>query len=181
MSVKKSQGAIGAAKLLKVMSGDRIHTKIDYYYTTANTNNSGANGLNSLLAHSATALSGSAQVGQLIKEASGTLSGALAANAGLAAFLNEPNNSSGSNQAPKAYLNVLFFDEQFKFDEASSGIFPVAYSPNSQQTISRIASDALEAGKNVYVYFSNELGMFMGNVATIMKPALISQNIQIRI
>ena len=158
MSVKKSQGAIGAAKLLKVMSGDRIHTKIDYYYTTANTNNSGANGLNSLLANLPTALSGSAQAGQLIKEASGTLSGALAANAGLAAFLNEPNNSSGSNQAPKAYLNVLFFDEQFKFDEASSGIFPVAYSPNSKQTISRIASDALQAGKNgyVYVYFSNE-------------------------
>ena len=36
-SIKKSQGAIGAAKLLKVMAGDRIHTSIDYYYTAANT------------------------------------------------------------------------------------------------------------------------------------------------
>jgi hypothetical protein len=30
--VKKSTGAIGAAKLLKVMAGDRIHTSVDYFY-----------------------------------------------------------------------------------------------------------------------------------------------------
>lgn len=39
MLVRKSTGAIGAAKLLKVMAGDRIHTQVDYFYTAANANN----------------------------------------------------------------------------------------------------------------------------------------------
>src|SRR5690606_2058011 len=54
-SIKKSQGAIGAAKLLKVMAGDRIHTAMDYYYTAANTSNSGADGITSLLTNLASA------------------------------------------------------------------------------------------------------------------------------
>jgi hypothetical protein len=50
-SIKKSTGAIGATKLLKVMAGDRIRTSVDYYYTIANsaTNNGGANPLTSFV------------------------------------------------------------------------------------------------------------------------------------
>src|SRR5690606_35831117 len=71
---------------------------------------------------------------------------------------NTPNETSGSNQAPKAYLNILFFDERFKFDEGASRVIPIGYNPGSKGTIAKLASNAVAAGKNgyVYVYFSNE-------------------------
>src|SRR5690606_38523115 len=157
-SIKKSQGAIGAAKLLKVMAGDRIHTSIDYYYTAANTSNSGASGITSLLTNLASAIMGSPATGGILKDAAGDLTSVLSTNTVLASLLNTPNASSGSNQAPKAYLHVLFFNEQFKFDENASVVVPVSYTPGTKGTIAKLASNAVQAGKNgyVYVYFSNE-------------------------
>jgi len=157
-SIKKSQGAIGAAKLLKVMAGDRIHTSIDYYYTAANTSNSGADGITSLLTNLASAIMGSPATGGILKDAATDLTNALSGNAGLISLLNTPNETSGANQAPKAYLNILFFNEQFKFDENASVVVPVAYSPNAKNTIAKIGANAVQAKKNgyVYVYFSNE-------------------------
>ena len=38
--LRKSTGAVGATKLLKVMSGDRIHVRVDYYHTSPGANNS---------------------------------------------------------------------------------------------------------------------------------------------
>src|SRR5690606_2495709 len=156
--IKKSQRAKGAAKLLKVMAGDRIHTSIDYYYTAANTSNSGADGITSLLTNLASAIMGSPATGGILKDAATDLTNALSGNAGLISLLNTPNETSGSNQAPKAYLHVLFFNEQFKFDENASVVVPVAYSPNAKNTIAKIGANAVQAKKNgyVYVYFSNE-------------------------
>ena len=73
-------------------------------------------------------------------------------------MLTYPNVNSNGNQAPKAYLNILFFDERFKFDEAASRVIPIGYNPGSKGTIAKLASNAVAAGKNgyVYVYFSNE-------------------------
>jgi RHS repeat-associated protein len=73
-------------------------------------------------------------------------------------LINPAPSTSGSNQAPKAYLNILFFDDQFKFDQNSSVVVKVAYSVNSKQTIDRKFSNALTAQKSgyVYIYFSNE-------------------------
>ncbi len=94
---KNTEGSIGGAKLLKVMSGDRIHTQVDYYYTSTNTDNSPANGINSLLASFATALGNSAQVSQIIKDGASTLTSALSSNTALVNMLNTPNNVSGAN------------------------------------------------------------------------------------
>jgi len=63
----------------------------------------------------------------VIKYATTELTNALSGNAGLISLLNTPNETSGSNQAPKAYLNILFFDERFKFDEAASRVIPIGY------------------------------------------------------
>ena len=73
-------------------------------------------------------------------------------------MLTYPNVNSNGNQAPNAYLNILFFDERFKFDEAASRVIPIGYNPGSKGTIAKLASNAVAAGKNgyVYVYFSNE-------------------------
>ena len=109
------------------MAGDRIHTSIDYYYTAANTSNSGADGITSLLTNLASAIMGSPATGGILKDAATDLTNALSGNAGLISLLNTPNASSGGNQAPKAYLNILFFDERFKFDEAASRVIPIGY------------------------------------------------------
>lgn len=156
--VRKSTGAIGGAKLLKVMAGDRIHASLEYYYTVANANNSPASGINSLIANFASALSASPAVGGLLKDASTAVTSSLQNNATLSSLLNTPNNTSGGNNAPKAYLNILFFNEQFVFDNTSSQVIPVAYTPNTKATINRMAANALTALKNgyVYIYFSNE-------------------------
>jgi hypothetical protein len=158
MLVRKSTGAIGAAKLLKVMAGDRIHTQVEYFYTAANTNTTGADGLNTLLGNLATAMVASGQVSGLLKDGASTLTSGLSGNPSFVSWLNMPNNTSGSNNAPKAYLNILFFDEQFRPDNVATQVIPVAYSPNTKATISRMFANAIAARQNgyVYVYFSNE-------------------------
>ena len=94
------------------MAGDRIHTSIDYYYTAANTSNSGASGITSLLTNLASAIMGSPATGGILKDAAGDLTSVLSTNTVLASLLNTPNASSGVNQAPKAYLHVLLFNAQ---------------------------------------------------------------------
>jgi RHS repeat-associated protein len=159
MLVKKSGGAIGAAKLLKVMAGDRIHAKVDYWYDVVNANNTNANGIQSIVASLLSALGASGQPSALIKSNITTVTNSLTNDADLVSFLNTAPATSGSNQAPKAYLNVVFFDEQLKFDKDNSKIYPVAYiSDKLKKTIDRSMSNAVSVVKNgyVYVYFSNE-------------------------
>lgn len=158
MMVRKSTGAIGAAKLLKVMRGDRIHAYVEYFYTAANVNNSLANGIGSLLATLGSALAGNGGVAEYLKPAASDLAANLSGNGALAGLLNTNPSTSGANQAPKAYLHVLFFDEQLKFDAAASRVFPVAYSPNAKAAIDKRLANAIQAQRNgyAYVYFSNE-------------------------
>jgi RHS repeat-associated protein len=150
--VRKSTGAIGAAKLLKVMPS------VDYYDSQINSNNTGANGLTSLITNFATALSASGHVSALLKDEASTLNTALQNTPALGTLLNTPNNTSGANNAPKAYLNIVFFDEQLKYDGTSSVVVPVRYNVNTKATISKMAGSAVLAKKSgyVYVYVSNE-------------------------
>jgi RHS repeat-associated protein len=55
-------------------------------------------------------------------------------------------------------LNIIFFDDQFKYESGASTVVPVAYTPNVKATISKMTANAITAKKNgyVYVYFSNE-------------------------
>lgn len=159
MLVKKSGGAIGAAKLLKVMAGDRIHAKVDYWYDVVNANNTNANGRQSIVTSLLSALGASTQPSVLIKSDITSVTNSLSNDADLFSFLNTAPSTSGANQAPKAYLNIVFFDEQLKFDKTNSKIYPVAYiSDKLKKTIDRSMSNAVSVVKNgyVYVYFSNE-------------------------
>jgi RHS repeat-associated protein len=158
MLVRKSTGSIGAAKLLKVMAGDRIHTRVDYYYSTNNANNSPANPIVSLLANFASAIFGSPQVTSAMKDAVSGITSDLNATPALANLLNTPNASQAGNNAPKAYLNIIFFDDQFRFDSTSSMVIPVGYYPNERKTIDQTTTNAVTANKSgyVYVYVSNE-------------------------
>jgi len=156
-----SNGTIGATKLLKVMAGDRIHTKVDYYYATANnTNNSSTTTLNNIVSSIVSSITYSNAPGNLIKGGETTVSNQLNANTIFSGFVNPSPNTNPNNGSllPKAYLCVLFFDEQFKFDEAGSRVYPISYSSNGVGTIDKTFSNAIAAGKNgyAYIYFTNE-------------------------
>ncbi|HLG39513.1 MAG TPA: RHS repeat-associated core domain-containing protein, partial [Chitinophagaceae bacterium] len=129
-------------------------------YTTTNsaTNNSGANPLNSFVNSLTSVFGVNTQVSPLLKNDATTVTGQLSGNSVFTTMINPSPSTSGSNQAPKAYLNVLFFDDQFKFDAGSSVVVKVAYAVNSKQTIDRMFSNAITANKSgyVYIYFSNE-------------------------
>ena len=159
---RKSTGAIGAAKLLKVMSGDRIHALLDYYYSVANANNAGASGIISLVANLASAITSSGQVALDLKNGASSIASGLNSNSSLVSLLNTPNNNAGSNNAPKAYLNILFFDERFKPDIGSSRVIPLPYG-SGKGTINRSGATAISCNKNgyVYLYFSNESDEFV--------------------
>lgn len=152
--VRKSTGAIGAAKLLKVMKGDSIYAAVEAYYNTANTNNSGASGITSLVANLASALLASGQVSPLLKDNAAALTTGVAGDGALASLLNTPASTSGGNQAPKAYLNIVFFDEQLRPDTDACRVVPVAYNATTKQAL--MGATEVQKSGYVYVYVSNE-------------------------
>jgi RHS repeat-associated protein len=160
--VRSSGTSIGAAKLLKVMAGDRIHTKLDYYYNSANTTNSTSSPVGTMINSLINTLTGSPAASPILHGNESAISTQLSADSYLSAFVNpnpntNPNNSA--QQAPKAYLCVLFFNEQFQFDKDHSFIEKVQYLTNGNYgNIDRTFSNAIEAQKNgfAYIYFTNE-------------------------
>jgi RHS repeat-associated protein len=149
---------LGPNMVLKVMAGDNISTSVKYYYL--NNNNSGSG---SALSTIGTAFVNSlfgAQSSSLGKNQSLAIGNNLTTPSGnfVTNFLSH-NNESGT--APKAYLNIAFFDEQFKFVEQDL-VTPTVGSwfkrvssgnnPNATMTLQQ------KAPKNgwVYIYLTNE-------------------------
>jgi RHS repeat-associated protein len=153
--LRKSTQAIGSGKLLKVMAGDKIHAKVDYYIPNDATDNSNANGLSSILSNLVSLLNGSTAPAA-IKGDGSTATTNLNNNTPFTTFL-APQGTGVISSMPKAYLNVLFFDEQFKFVQENSEIVQVTTKGSGQQ-IFRILGNAKLAARNgyVYVYISNE-------------------------
>jgi len=153
--LQKTTQAIGAGKLLKVMANDKLHVKVDYYIPSATTDNSSSNGLSDVLANLLGLLNGSAAPAALHGSGS-TITTSLNNNTGFTSFLS-PQGTGSTSSMPKAYLNILFFDNQFKFISQSSEIIQVSTEGSGQQ-IQRISGNAKLAPRNgyVYIYLSNE-------------------------
>lgn len=153
--LRKTTQSIGAGKLLKVMARDKVHVSVDYYMTNDATDNSGANGLSALLV-ALTNLIDNSPVTSIFHGSGSAVTGNLNSNTPFTSFL-APQSGSGGTTMPKAYLNIIFFDEQFRFVGTNSEIIQVSVK-GSGQTITRISGSAKEAMKNgyAYVYVSNE-------------------------
>ncbi|WP_255153987.1 RHS repeat-associated core domain-containing protein [Ferruginibacter sp. HRS2-29] len=151
--VRSSTGKIGAGKLLKVMSGDKIHATVQYYFS-ANTGGSGT-GLSTLVSALTNILTNSVASSGVVKSNAAALSSAVNVDPAAATYFTNVNNASGSTR-PKAYLNILFFDEQFRFDAAASYTEQIG-TTNPGQIIVALGS-AKQAKKNgyCYIYISNE-------------------------
>lgn len=153
--LQKSGQNIGAGKLLKVMSGDRIHAKVDYYIPSGSADNGSADGLNALLSQLGTLL-GSSSAPAALKGNGSTITSSLNSQGAFTGFMNPQVGSGGS--LPKSYLNILFFDEQFKFISQNSVSVQVTTMGGSGDQLSRFGGSAISAPKNgyVYVYINNE-------------------------
>jgi RHS repeat-associated protein len=129
-----------------------LHVKVDYYIPNDATDNSNADGIGSIIAILANLINNNIPV---LHGAGNAIKGNLETSVPFTNFLSPQSGSGGS--MPKAYLNILFFDEQFRFVSSGSEIVQVD-TKGSGQPIYRLGGSAKEAPKNgyAYVYVSNE-------------------------
>jgi RHS repeat-associated protein len=140
---------IGPALVLKVMSGDRFNINVNSFYRAPEENVNPASLLPDILAALATGIVGN--IGDLkgkveiLSDIAGPFGSAMSS------LLNDQAEADGSK--PKAFLNYVFFDEQFN-KMPNSGFIQVG-GPNL--VVPRCVSNLL-APKNgfVYIYVSNQ-------------------------
>ena len=159
------------------MAGDRVQIKVDYYVDNTSTDNGSANGLSSIIT-ALTSLINSSSVTTSFHGGGSTVTDNLNNSTPFTSFFSPENGSGGT--MPKAYLNILFFDEQFNFVSTNSEIIQVD-TKGSGQTITRIGSSAKEAPKNGYAYVfvsneSNNLVYFDNFQVTHERGSLIEDN-----
>jgi RHS repeat-associated protein len=165
---------IGTGIVLKVMAGDHVNIHVSSWYkTNGATPGTPINPLNDLLAAlysgigSAAATHGTTAT-QL--QSSGVLT------PGATNFL---SNRSYTSTIPKAYLNWVLFDDQFKMVSSGSG----AQQVGADNTFTTMVQNGLTAAKNgyLYVYVSNEtpnINVYFDNlqVTHIKGPLLQEQS-----
>jgi len=83
--------------------------------------------------------------------------------------LKEKNQNNGQSNRPKAYLNFVLFDDDFKLVEDNSGVRQVKESPDELQEL-KVEKMAVEKSGFLYVYTSNESqqDVFFDNVALVV-------------
>ena len=149
---------IGLGITLRVMSGDKIDIYGKSYYFQSNTGGSGVNNDPTILSiltaflggptSSVTNMHGSVTAGQLNGN-SGTTNG-------ITSLLgNETTQNNTNTQVPKAYINWILFDEQFKC--VNSGFAPVGASGvlTDYGTVSALHNIPVIKNGFVYIYCSN--------------------------
>jgi RHS repeat-associated protein len=143
----------GPGIVLKVMSGDVVNIGVQSYYRSKNITPQNGNVLNDILSSLAggiVAASGVVKgtIGDLSNPSSSPLLGALNT------FRNNYNHDMPGK--PKAYLNWVLLDEQFKYVDAwpQSGVKPV----EGADAVHPLSSGEIDIAKNgyLYIYVSNE-------------------------
>ncbi|MFL5788319.1 MAG: DUF6443 domain-containing protein [Flavisolibacter sp.] len=147
--VNGSGNKIGPAIALKVMAGDQFNVRVSYWYSSGTTSYPSPNPLNELVNALATSLGGI--LGSHATSTQLSSSTSFSNNAGY--FLNSEAYTSSN---PKAYLNWVLFDEQFKYVASSSGYIQVG--PANGTTVSPLMQNGIPINKNgyLYVYVSNQ-------------------------
>ena len=142
---------IGPNSLLKVMAGDVLSAKADYYYPGPVTNNN-----NSQIADIVTgliqAITGSPAVNPIVHGSTTNISSDLNASVPFQSIADPDKNAT--DNIPRAYLNIMFFNERFEFVEEGSMALRVSQPGDGAAPL--VLSD-IKAPKNgyVYIYLSN--------------------------
>jgi RHS repeat-associated protein len=161
----------GLGITLKVMAGDKIDIFGKSYYFQNNTGGSGVNSsipfleiLNGLIG-SPNGTVGAAGHGEVTAT---QLSGLSATTNGIQTLLtNETTESNSNTQRPKAYINYLLFDEQFKC--VGSGFSPVGGNSTLKDHHPELQNIPVIKNGYVYIYCSNEspVNVFFDNLQVV--------------
>jgi|GEM_PF-197239 len=149
---------IGPNTILKVMAGDILNGTAKYYYQSSGQSNN----VNNIISNIANSLFGFLQnpgnVSGVIKD--NISNNFLSSNGGpLLPFITDNNPPPANTRTPKAFLNYIFFDEQFRYVKDCSGAIPVPQLQGNQNSASGdLQPFSAKATKNgyVYIYLSNE-------------------------
>jgi RHS repeat-associated protein len=160
----------GLGITLKVMAGDRIDIFGKSYYFTNNTGGTGANSaipvldiLTGLLGGPTGGTAAAAHGGVTASQ----LNGIGDVTSGITTLLgDQTTDASGAPTVPKAYINYIFFDEQFKV--AASGFSKVG-SNSVVKTHTDLTNKTAPKNGYVYIYVSNEspVDVFFDNLQVI--------------
>lgn len=170
----------GLGITLKVMAGDRIDIHGTSYWYQGNAGGSSANAapavidlLSGLLGSPASAAGGKATASQL--------DGIIGVNAPLGSFINQPGRDNSSYpQRPKAFINYIFLDEQFKMAGGGfSAVSPTAGLKNAQQHFAELQNKIAPKNGYLYIYVSNEspVDVFFDNLQVVHTRGPILQEI----
>jgi RHS repeat-associated protein len=154
-------GGVGPNVIFKVMAGDKIQANAKYFYTaavpTVNNNSITNNIANSILG---TFFGGGGSV--VTNNIKDNISNTFLAdpNGPIGSFLNTGQPLPTNTNSPKAYLNWIFFDEQFNYVASNSGAMVVNAIPsgssNTNGDFSWPMIPTTEKNGYVYVFLSNE-------------------------
>jgi len=172
---------IGPGITLKVMAGDKFNLRVNSWYksngASPGTPVSPLSDLIAALAPGIGGIAGSHATTAQLQD------GALL-TPGINSFFTTQNNNTAAGK-PKAYLNWILFDEQFKFVQSSSGAQQVpdesAFGTAPNQNVYPITKTDLPIDKNgyLYIYVSNEtpnIDVFFDNLlVTHTRGALLEE------
>ncbi len=154
---------LGPNMMLKVMAGDEIAARTDYYYTGQPDNNVPNNILSSIVSSLFSSLSYGASSTNLHGTPTNITTNINTTPGEFGAFLN--NQNTNTDATPQAYMNVLFFDENFNFVpyDNVTGLGSYALRVTNSGDGQRILPQISKAPKNGYafVYLSNESKTFV--------------------
>jgi RHS repeat-associated protein len=149
--------SVGSNAFLKVMAGDQLTGTAKYYYQNKGVDPNNNDILNNIVM----SFIGVMNSGTIAKPAIRGNSGILGdqykgGNSPLKEFLdNQPQPQQ--NTTPKAYLNILFFDEQFNYvPESSSAAMIDETDPNTQKTGALLLNKTATKNGYAYLYVSNQ-------------------------
>ncbi len=173
--VNAGTNKMGLGITLKVMAGDKVDVFGKSHWYTPNTSGSpnvapvALDILSGLLGAPGSAAAGKATATQLNAITDITTP--------LGAFINDPNRDNASYpQRPKAFINYIFFDEQFKM--VSGGASPVHPTGFTKDHFSDLQNLAATKNGYLYVYVSNEspVNVFFDNLQLVhTRSALLEE------
>jgi RHS repeat-associated protein len=145
---------IGPNSLLKVMAGDKLNATTQYFYKSAATNSANQSQLTEVVQSLLQAILGSAATNAATKGATTSIGTQLGSNVPLNDVV-APNEDATDN-IPKAYLSVLFFDERFNFVSESSQSLRVTTADASDASLTLGPNIKVPKNGYAYIYVSNE-------------------------